>query len=219
MAYTPAPSKSPFGYSQVHSDSNSTRVTNGGEIFNIKVAISSDTADAAILYTVPANLTLLVLPWVTYEVTTGFSGGTSSAIGLSSSAIGLTTKGDIHGGAWRRCRNADRGHQARDDWRKDRVTWRCADGWLDHPLRPRDIGVHRWRWLRQHPGDDALMINYRRHHAAWKAKFAADRAAREQELAEMRGEVKTEPQPAPAPQPQAAQQQPQQQRNDNQKRR
>ena len=63
------------------------------------------------------------------------------------------------------------------------------------------------------------MINYRRHHAAWKAKFAADRAAREQELAEMRGEVKTEPQPAPAPQPQAAQQQPQQQRNDNQKRR
>ena len=99
MAYTPAPSKSPFGFPQVHSDSNSTRVTNGGEIFNIKVAISSDTADAAILYTVPANLTLLVLPWVTYEVTTGFSGGTSSAIGLSSSATGLTTKGDIHGGA------------------------------------------------------------------------------------------------------------------------
>jgi hypothetical protein len=67
------------------------------------------------------------------------------------------------------------------------------------------------------------MINYRRHHAAWKAKFAAETASREAELAEIRGETSVELQaaaaPAPVPQPQAAQPQPQQQRNDNQKRR
>jgi len=99
MAYTPAPSKSPFGFPQVHSDITTSRITNGGEVFNIKVAISAENADADILYTVPANLTLLVLPFVLWEVATAWTGGSSSAIGLSSSATGFTTKGDVHGGA------------------------------------------------------------------------------------------------------------------------
>lgn len=99
MAYTPGPSSSPYGFPQVHSDSTTSRITNGGEYFSIKVAISYANADADVLYTVPANMTLYVLPNVIWEVTTGWTGGTSSAIGLSSSATGFTTKGDLHGGA------------------------------------------------------------------------------------------------------------------------
>jgi len=77
----------------------SSSVKNGGEIFCIKALISASTADAEVIYTVPSNLTLLVLPFVLWEVTTAWTGGTSSAIGISSSASGLTTKGDVHGGA------------------------------------------------------------------------------------------------------------------------
>lgn len=99
MAYSPYPSKSPYGFPQVHADSTGTAIKNGGEIFCIKAAISSATADAEVLYTTPSNLTLLVLPFVLWEVTTAWTGGTSSAIGISSSATGFTTKGDVHGGA------------------------------------------------------------------------------------------------------------------------
>ncbi len=99
MAYTPGPSNSPYGFPQVHSDATTSRITNGGEVFNIKVAISSATADAEVLYTVPANVTLFVMPFVMWEVITAWTGGSSSAIGISSSATGFTTKGDIHGGA------------------------------------------------------------------------------------------------------------------------
>lgn len=99
MAYDPYPSNSPYGFPQVHADSNNTSIKNGGEVFCIKAAISSATTDAEVLYTVPDHLTLLVLPFVLWEVTTAFTGGTSSAIGISSSATGYTTKGDVHGGA------------------------------------------------------------------------------------------------------------------------
>jgi len=56
------------------------------------------TADAAVLLTVPTGAVLQVdeLFW---KVTTGFTGGSSSAIGVSSSKSGLTTKGDLLGGA------------------------------------------------------------------------------------------------------------------------
>lgn len=93
------PSKSPFGFPQVHSDSVSSHVLNGGETFCVKPVINAATADAAVLYTTPSNLVLLVLPFVIWEVTESWTGGSSSAIGLSSSATGFTTKGDVHGGA------------------------------------------------------------------------------------------------------------------------
>lgn len=55
-------------------------------------------ADAAVLYTVPTGIRLLVgRPF--WEVTTPFTGGTSSAIGLSSSNAAYNTKGDLLGGA------------------------------------------------------------------------------------------------------------------------
>lgn len=63
------------------------------------MAITQATADAAVLLTIPTGVTLIPddFFWV---VTTPFTGGTSSAIGVSSSNIsGKTTKGDLLGGA------------------------------------------------------------------------------------------------------------------------
>ena len=55
--------------------------------------------DAAILATLPAGARLKVMG-AYWEITTGFTGGSSSAIGISSSnSTGHTTKGDIHGGS------------------------------------------------------------------------------------------------------------------------
>lgn len=64
----------------------------------IKVAIDYSTADAAVLFTVPAGHNLRVnRAW--WNVQTGFSGGSSSAIGISSSNAAYATKGDLLGGA------------------------------------------------------------------------------------------------------------------------
>lgn len=68
------------------------------EYFDLKLAIAFGTADAAVLYTVPAGFILNVsVPW--WEVTVSWAGGASSAIGLSSVNAGLATKGDLLGGA------------------------------------------------------------------------------------------------------------------------
>jgi len=56
------------------------------------------TADAATLLTMPANSRMLVQAGY-WEVTTGFTGGSSSAIGLSSDQTGHTSKGDLLGGS------------------------------------------------------------------------------------------------------------------------
>lgn len=55
-------------------------------------------ADAAVLYTVPTGIRLSVGRSF-WEVTTPFTGGSSSAIGLSSSNAAYNTKGDLLGGA------------------------------------------------------------------------------------------------------------------------
>lgn len=57
-----------------------------------------ETADAAVLLTVP-NGCLLYLHEVYWTVSVSFTGGTSSAIGVSSNKTGFTTKGDLLGGA------------------------------------------------------------------------------------------------------------------------
>lgn len=65
---------------------------------DISAAVTFATADAAVLYTVPAGFRLLLdVPY--HNVTTSWTGGTSSAIGSSSSNTGLSTKGDVLGGA------------------------------------------------------------------------------------------------------------------------
>lgn len=64
----------------------------------LSLAVTKDTADAAVLYTVPVGFRLKVLvPY--WNVTTSWTGGSSSAIGLSSSNSALTTKGDLLGGS------------------------------------------------------------------------------------------------------------------------
>lgn len=64
----------------------------------LKLAISKDTADGEVLFTVPDGHYLRVnRAW--WNVQTGFTGGSSSAIGLSSSNTAYNTAGDLLGGA------------------------------------------------------------------------------------------------------------------------
>jgi hypothetical protein len=56
------------------------------------------TADATVLFTVPTNARIEILRGF-WQVTTGFTGGASAAIGASSSNAGYATKGDLLGGA------------------------------------------------------------------------------------------------------------------------
>lgn len=65
---------------------------------DLSMAIAHSTADAAVLATLPTGARFFVQGGY-WEVATGFTGGTSSAIGLSSSQTGHTTKGDLLGGS------------------------------------------------------------------------------------------------------------------------
>lgn len=63
----------------------------------LKLAISSATANGAVLFTVPDGHYLRInRAW--WNVQTGFTGGSSSTIGLSSSNSAYNTAGDILGG-------------------------------------------------------------------------------------------------------------------------
>jgi hypothetical protein len=97
-AYIAQPGRSQFGHPQVHLNAAGVEEYNGGETFALKIPIDYTLADAAVLYTVPANLKIRIVS-VFWEVTNGFTGGSSSAIGLSSSATNYTTKGMVHGGS------------------------------------------------------------------------------------------------------------------------
>ena len=70
----------------------------GGETVDIRIAIDKDKADAAVLYKIEPGLRLLV-EQIFWEITEAFTGGSSSAIGLSASRAPHTTKGDLLGGA------------------------------------------------------------------------------------------------------------------------
>lgn len=66
--------------------------------FHLKLAIAFGTLDAAVLFTVPALMRILV-EQAFWEVTTSFTGGTNAAVGVSSDVAPHDTKGDILGGA------------------------------------------------------------------------------------------------------------------------
>jgi hypothetical protein len=95
----PGTGHSPYGFPQQINDANGVAIRSGGERCYLRLAISYATADAAVLYTVPTGLTIAMFANAMWEVTTAWTGGSSSAIGISSSATGYTTKGDVHGGA------------------------------------------------------------------------------------------------------------------------
>lgn len=72
--------------------------------FHLKLPIAFGTADAAVLFTVPSTsggytIRGLELQKLYWEITADWTGGASSAIGVSSSRTGFTTKGDLLGGA------------------------------------------------------------------------------------------------------------------------
>lgn len=70
----------------------------GEALFRLPITFA--TADAAILWTLPAGLILAPSDFWWDGIAVSFTGGTSSAIGLSSSTLsGHTTKGDLLGGS------------------------------------------------------------------------------------------------------------------------
>lgn len=78
-----------------------------GQVFNLKMAIAFGTADATVLATLPTalagpkNTATLRFRMISahWEVVTSFTGGASSAIGLSSSNALYNTAGNLLGGA------------------------------------------------------------------------------------------------------------------------
>lgn len=79
-------------------DAGTGRWVRADKAFNLKLPIGFGLADAAVLLTCPEQMALRLIGMPFWEITTGFTGGTSSAIGVSASAI-ATTKGDLLGGA------------------------------------------------------------------------------------------------------------------------
>ena len=72
-----------------------------GQIVNLALPFTYATADAATLYTMPTGAAFKV-EGLFWEVTTGFTGGSSSAIGVSTTKTAPTnwsTKGDLLGGS------------------------------------------------------------------------------------------------------------------------
>lgn len=67
-------------------------------IVDLKIPITFNTADAAVLLTMPTGARLRIHDLI-WEVTTSFTGGASSAIGVSSTKTGFSAKGDLLGGA------------------------------------------------------------------------------------------------------------------------
>jgi hypothetical protein len=65
---------------------------------HLRLAIAFTTADAAVLYTVPTGVKIEV-DKVYWQIATSFTGGSSSAIGVSSANAAYNTKGDLLGGA------------------------------------------------------------------------------------------------------------------------
>jgi len=69
-----------------------------GYPFDLAMAITSALADAAYLATLPANLVALIGRSY-WEITTDWTGGSSSTIGISTDTAPHNTKGDLLGGA------------------------------------------------------------------------------------------------------------------------
>ena len=71
---------------------------NQGIPFWLALPITFSTADAAVLFTVPAGQRLFVHRAL-WEVAVDFTGGAASAIGVSATVAPYNTKGDLLGGA------------------------------------------------------------------------------------------------------------------------
>lgn len=90
--------RSPLDHPKGKQQTDGTWLRNVPSNFALKVAVAFGLLDAAVLLTVPTSRRLLI-ERVFWEITTGFTGGTSSAIGISADTAPNNTKGDILGGA------------------------------------------------------------------------------------------------------------------------
>lgn len=93
---------SPFGHQMsalkaATLDMNALAQLAPGTVVDLAFPIAFGTADAAVLGTLPSGVELLVVRSY-WEITADFTGGTASAIGLSSSQSPHNTKGDLLGG-------------------------------------------------------------------------------------------------------------------------
>jgi hypothetical protein len=85
---------------QTPADAPSTgRWLRADKAFVMKIPIAFDTADGTAIETIPAGFALRLAGFPYWEVTTGFTGGSSSAIGVSTNISGYETGGDLLGGA------------------------------------------------------------------------------------------------------------------------
>jgi hypothetical protein len=69
------------------------------QCFNAKLACGFGTADAAPLLTLPENFVIRPAGFPYWENTVAWAGGSSSAIGISTTKASYNTKGDLLGGA------------------------------------------------------------------------------------------------------------------------
>lgn len=67
--------------------------------FALYIPVSFETADAAVLYTVPTGIRLQIVGRPAADVSQSFTSGSSAALGLSSSNAAYNTPGDLFGGA------------------------------------------------------------------------------------------------------------------------
>lgn len=67
--------------------------------FIMKIPIGFADTNGEAIETIPAGFALRLIGMPYWEITTGFTGGTDSAIGISTNITGYTTAGDILGGA------------------------------------------------------------------------------------------------------------------------
>lgn len=79
-------------------DAGTGRWLRADHSFTLKAPIAFGQADNATIFTVPEGFALRPAGMPYWEVTTGFDGGTSSALGINSAKTGFTADGAILGG-------------------------------------------------------------------------------------------------------------------------
>lgn len=80
-------------------DGGTGRWVRADNAFVMKLPIAFGLADNAVIFTVPEGFALRLTGLPYWETTTGWSGGSSSTIGVSSSRTGFTADGSLLGGA------------------------------------------------------------------------------------------------------------------------
>lgn len=80
-------------------DAGTGRWLRANQAFTMKVPLDFSMADGATIFTVPENFTVRLTGLPYWEVTSAWTGGSSSSIGIASNKSGYNTAGDILGGA------------------------------------------------------------------------------------------------------------------------